>query len=207
MKQITLTTTNRSEAGTSSSGRMRTAGQIPAVIYSESGTRKLTLDAHEFAMAYRTFAGSAALIELKIEGDAESHYAIIQELQRNPRNDDFLHVDFKEIVRGKEMEAEIPVRTRGIADGVRNYGGVLEINAHTLSVRCRPRHLPEHILVDVASLGIGKSIHLVEIPAPEGVTFLDDKDLVVISCVGSSGGASGAAEADAEAAPAAGAAS
>lgn len=199
MKQITLTTKNRSEAGRSASYKLRQGGDIPAVLYGESGTRKLSLDAHEFAMSYRKFAGSAALIELKIDGDEESHYAIIQELQRNPRSDAFLHVDFKEIVRGKDMEAEIPVRTRGVADGVRNYGGVLEINAHTLTVRCRPRHLPEQILVDVAGLAIGKSIHLGEIEAPEGVTFLDDKDLVVISCVGSSGGASGAAAEDASA--------
>jgi large subunit ribosomal protein L25 len=129
------------------------------------------------------------LFELKMEGDGESHYAIIQELQRNTRTDAFLHVDFKEVVRGKEMEADIPVRTRGVADGVRNYGGVLEISANTLRVRCLPRHLPEAIVIEVTELSIGRSIHLSEIEAGEGITFLGDPELVVVACGGASGGA------------------
>ena len=197
MKQITLNTKPRTEMGRTASKHLRQGGTVPAIIYGDSGVRHLAVDAHEFAMAYRKFAGTVALIELKEEG-GESHYAIIQELQRNPRTDAFIHIDFKEIVRGKEMEAEIPVTTRGTADGVKNYGGVLEISTHFLRVRCRPRDLPESIVVDVAKLGIGKSIHLGEVAAPEGVTFLGDHDLVVVACVGSSAGASGAEEAEGE---------
>lgn len=191
MKQITLNTTPRNELGRTASRHRRQSGTIPAVIYGESGSRNLALNAHEFAMAYRKFSGSAALIELKGEGDADTTYAIIQELQRNPRNEMFIHIDFKEIVRGKDMEVDIPVHTRGIAHGVRNYGGVLELSAHTLRVRCRPRNLPESIVIDVTGLEIGNSMHLSEIEAPEGVTFLDDPELVLVGCVGASGGASG----------------
>lgn len=202
MKQITLNTKPRTELGRTASKHMRQQGIIPAIIYGESGVRHLTLDAHEFAMAFRNFAGTAALLELKEEG-GESHYAIIQELQRNPRTDAFIHIDFKEIVRGKEMETDIPVQTRGTADGVRNYGGVLEISTHTLRVRCRPRDLPEAIVVDVTKLEIGKSIHLSEVDAPEGVTFLGDPELVLVACVGASAGASGAEEEEGEEAEAA----
>ena len=199
MKQITLNTSPRETVGRIASKRLRKDGIVPAIIYGESGLRHLSVNEHEFAMAYRKIVGTAALIELKTEGDKELHYAIIQELQRNPRTDEFLHIDFKEIVRGKDMEADIPVHTIGVADGVKNYGGVLEIGTHTLRVRCRPSHLPEEILIDVKALGIGKSIHLSEVVAPEGVTFLDDPELVVVGCVGSSGGASEAASAEEDA--------
>jgi large subunit ribosomal protein L25 len=194
MKQITLKTTPREETGRTASKHLRQKGVVPAVIYGESGIRNLSIDAHEFAMAYRKIAGTAALIELKGEGEKDSQFAIIQELQRNTRTDAFLHIDFKEIVRGRDMEADIPVHARGTADGVKNYGGVLEISQHSLRVRCRPRDLPEEIVVEVSALGIGKSIHLSEIQAPEGVTFLDDPELVLVACVGASGGASGAQE-------------
>ncbi|MEX0332497.1 MAG: 50S ribosomal protein L25 [Puniceicoccaceae bacterium] len=197
MKQITLNTKPRTEMGRTASKHLRQQGIVPAIIYGESGVRHLTLDAHEFGMAYRKFSGTAALIELKEEG-GDSHYAIIQELQRNPRTDAFVHIDFKEIVRGKEMETDIPVTTRGTADGVKNYGGVLEISTQLLRVRCRPRDLPEAIVVDVTELEIGKSIHLSEVEAPEGVTFLGDPELVLIACVGASAGASGAEEEEAE---------
>jgi large subunit ribosomal protein L25 len=200
MKQITLNIKPRTELGRTASRHMRQSGVVPAIIYGESGVQHLSLDEHEFAMAYRKFAGTATLLELKMEDGKEAHYAIIQELQRNPRTDAFIHVDFKEIVRGQEMETDIPVQTRGTAHGVKNYGGVLEISANLLRVRCRPRDLPEAIVIDVAHLEIGKSVHLSEVDAPEGVTFLGEPDLVVVGCVGASAGASGAeGEAEGEA--------
>ena len=188
MKQVTLNINSRTDLGRTAAKHMRQNGLIPAVIYGESGNKNLTVNAHEFAMAYRTFSGRAALLELKDDDDAT--YAIIQELQRNSCTDAFIHIDFKEIVRGQDMETDIPVQAKGIADGVRNYGGVLEISAHTLRVRCRPRALPEYIVVEVSELLIGKSIRLSEIEAPEGVEFLDDAETVVVGCMGASSGAS-----------------
>lgn len=194
MKQVTLTTKKRTERGRSSSARLRKAGRLPAVFYGDSGNTLLSVDTREFWLAYRQIAGRAALLELKLEDHDEPAYAIIQELQTDPVSDEYLHLDLKEIVRGQEMEADIPLHTIGIADGVKNYGGVLEVNASDLRVRCRPRHLPEYITLNVEDLEIGKSIHLSEVDAPEGVTFLGDPDMVVVSCVGASDGSSGAAE-------------
>lgn len=199
MKQITLNITPRENIGRTASKHLRQNGSIPAVIYGDSGLRHLTVNEHEFAMSYRKIVGSASLIELKNEGEDESQYAIIQELQRNSCTDAFIHIDFKEIVRGKDMETDIPVHTIGLADGVRNYGGVLDVSTQTLRVRCRPRNLPEEILIDVTELGLGKNINLSEIEAPEGVIFLDDPESVVLACVSSSGGASDEEGADDEA--------
>ncbi len=199
MKQITLNITPRENIGRTASKHLRQNGAIPAVIYGESGLRHLTVNEHEFAMSYRKIVGSASLIELKNEGEDESQFAIIQELQRNSCTDAFIHIDFKEIVRGKDMETDIPVHTIGLADGVRNYGGVLDVSTQTLRVRCRPRNLPEEILIDVTELGLGKNINLSEIEAPEGVIFLDDPESVVLACVSSSGGASDEEGADDEA--------
>ena len=199
MKQITLNIKPRENIGRTASKHLRQNGSIPAVIYGDSGLRHLTVNEHEFAMSYRKIVGSASLIELKNEGADESQYAIIQELQRNSCTDAFIHIDFKEIVRGKDMETDIPVHTIGLADGVRNYGGVLDVSTQTLRVRCRPRNLPEEILIDVTELGLGKNINLSEIEAPEGVIFLDDPESVVLACVSSSGGASDEEGADDEA--------
>lgn len=194
MKQVTLQMKNRTERGRSASARLRKAGKLPAVFYGESGNHLLTVDMREFWLAYRQIAGRAALLELKLEDQEEPAYAIIQELQVDTVHDDYLHLDLKEVVRGQEMEADIPLHTIGTAHGVKNYGGVLEVNASDLRVRCRPRHLPEYITLDVSDLEIGKSIHLSEIAAPEGVSFLGDEDMVVVSCVGASDGSSGAEE-------------
>ncbi|MCC5805030.1 MAG: 50S ribosomal protein L25 [Opitutales bacterium] len=190
MKQVRLNANVRTERGTAAAKRFRSAGKIPSVIYGESGVTHLVVDAHDFSMAWRDIAGRAALIELHHgggNGADESQFAIIQEAQRNPRTDAFEHIDFKEIVRGKPMEADIPVITKGVCPGVKN-GGILEVHADTLEVRCRPRDLPESITVDVTQLQIGKSIHVREITAPEGIEVLTDGDEVAVACVGAHAG-------------------
>lgn len=194
MKLISLNAKVREGLGRTRSRQLRSQGLIPAVFYGESGVRHLTLNVPELLAAWKKIAGSASLIELKVEGDDDTHFALIQEAQRNPRTDDFIHLDFKEIVRGREMEAHIPIHTFGSPVGVRHYGGVLEVNLSDVHVRCRPRNLPEFIEVDVSELEIGKSIHLEELTAPEGVEFLYDPELVVASCVGASSGAASPAD-------------
>lgn len=193
MKQVSLNVKSRTEKGRNASKRLRGAGSIPAVIYGESGVRDLSVSQKEFSLAWRSVVGRAALIELHLDGAEESTFAIIQETQRNPRTDAFQHIDFKEVVRGKDMEAEIPVIAKGVSPGVKN-GGILEFHAETLTVRCRPRDLPEAIAVDVTQMQIGDSLHVRDLPAAEGLTILSDDDLVVVACVGSSGGASAAAD-------------
>lgn len=209
MKQVSLNVKTRTVVGSSAAKRLRNAGQIPSVIYGESGTQSLTVDSEQFAQVWRRIGGGTSLLELNIDGAEETTFAVIKAFQRDPRRDNFKHVDFQEVVRGKDMEIEIPVHTRGVAYGVKNQQGVVEINADELRVRCRPRDLPEFIEVDVTALKVGDSLHVGNLPAIEGVTFIDPDDLVVVSCVGSSSGASGAsaeeeaAEAEAEDAAAA----
>lgn len=199
MKQVALNVKSRDAVGSTAVKRLRAAGQIPAVIYGESGVHPLQVDADAFSLAWRKIAGRAALLELHTDGAEESTFAIIKEYQRNPRNDRFEHIDLLEIVRGKEMEAEIPVQTVGSAYGVKNQQGVLEIHAHELAVRCRPRDLPEEIDVDVTAMKVGDSIKVGDLPAIEGVLLTNDKDIVVVSCVGASGGKSGNEDAEEEA--------
>ena len=202
MKQVALNAKTRSAVGTSAVNRLRAEGAIPAVLYGESGTQHLQIDARDFSQAWRSIGGRAALLEVHTDGAEESTFAIIREAQRDSMTDRFLHIDLFEIVRGKDMTAEIPVHPIGTAFGVKNQQGVLEVNTHEVEVRCRPRDLPEYITIDVSALKVGDSIKIGELTAIEGVTVLGDVDQVVVSCVGASGGKSGdeeTAEAEAEA--------
>jgi large subunit ribosomal protein L25 len=205
MKQVALNVKTREAVGSTAVKRLRDAGLIPAVIYGESGVRHLQVSADEFALTWRKIGGRAALLELHTDGAEESTFAIIQEYQRNRQTDRFEHLDLREIVRGKDMEARIPVHTVGTSFGVKNQQGVLEVHAHELTVRCRPRALPESINVDVAALKVGESIRVGDLPALADVTLIDATDIVVVSCVGHSAGKSGAAEEAAETVQAAGA--
>jgi large subunit ribosomal protein L25 len=64
---------------------------------------------------------------------------------------------------------------------VKTGGGVLEHVLFKLKVRCLPKDLPEQITVDVTLLEIGKSVHIGDIKAPEGVEILGDKHITVVA--------------------------
>jgi large subunit ribosomal protein L25 len=75
----------------------------------------------------------------------------------------------------------VPVETTGEAVGVKTGGGVLEHITFKLKVRALPKNLPEQILIDVSALEVGKSIHLGEIKAPEGVEIMGKKSTTVVA--------------------------
>ncbi len=182
MKQVNLKAYNRAKLGGLSAKRYRKEGKIPAVIYGESGEKHLLIDQKELSVVLKSVMGKAALIDISFDDGSESRYAVVKEVERHPVSDSLMHVDFFEIVRGKPMTAMIPLHMHGEAFGAKNEGGVVEMHLHEVKVKCRPRDLPEMILVDVTNLKVGESIRVKDIKAPEGVKIEEDLEDLVISC-------------------------
>ena len=79
------------------------------------------------------------------------------------------------------IEADVPLEPVGTANGVKNFGGLLEQSLRSLAIECLPRDLPDVISVDVSALNIGDAIHVRELPLPSGVTTRMPADLTVFS--------------------------
>jgi large subunit ribosomal protein L25 len=75
----------------------------------------------------------------------------------------------------------VPLEALGIANGVKNFGGLLEQSLRSLAIECLPRDLPDRITVDVSELNIGDSIHVRQIQLPPGVTSKVLPDLTAFS--------------------------
>ena len=182
MKQIKLNTTNRTQLGGNNAKRYRKSGQIPAVIYGESGEKNLLIDEKELSVALKAISGKAVLIEMEFSDGTESRYAMLKDVERHPLTANPLHVDFIEVVRGKPMFATVPFHFEGESYGVKNENGVIEIHEHEVRVKCRPRDLPEVIVVDVSPLKVGDAILLKDVKAPEGVEFESSPEDVIVTC-------------------------
>ncbi len=52
-----------------------------------------------------------------------------------------LHVDFHAVSMDEMIEAEVPLEPIGIANGVKNFGGLLEQSLRSLAIECLPRDL------------------------------------------------------------------
>ena len=182
MKQNTLSVESRTETGRGPSRRLRAEGKIPAVIYGVSGTRSLSIDRSGFRALWTKLRGTAALIEVFEEG-RESVQSLIEEVQRDPITDEVLHIDFKEISADVELQTRIAVRIVGESIGVKSEGAFLEVLSHEVEVRCLPKDLPELIVVDVSDLEVGSAIHIRDLKPIEGVSFTEDREKTIVSCV------------------------
>ena len=210
-QQLILNVTSRPQTGRSASRRVRKANQIPAIVYGKhSKPEALAVDAPEFIRLLKTISGRALLIELNRKDSSAKALTFLQEVQRDPITDKYLHLDLQEVKANEKLEIRVPLLITGESFGVSKQNGVLEIGAHALRVRCFPKDLPPVIEVDVTELKVGETLKVGTLKPIAGVEFLDVKGQPVVSCVepvgeiASAAPAAGAAAAGAK--PAAGAA-
>jgi large subunit ribosomal protein L25 len=211
-KQFTLNVSPRATTGRSASRRLRKVNLVPAILYGKhTEPEKLSVDGAEFTRLIKSIAGSASLIELKRKDKPEAALSFLQEVQRDPITDRFLHVDLHEVKADEKFEIRVKLSLVGESFGVKNQSGVLETPTQYVRIRTLPKDLPSFIEVDVTNLKVGETIHVGELKAVPGVEYRDDKDRPVVSCVEPvaevvSAVVATPAAGDAAAAPAAGAA-
>lgn len=181
MATITLGASPRADRGTGVARKLRQSGQVPAVIYGHGrAPQSLAVDTREVERLLSTVSAASTVIELTFDG--RTARTLIREIQRHPVKRNIIHLDFQELVAGEKVTVNVPLRFTGVADGVRNGGGILEETMHQLHLRLDPASIPDHIDVDVTPLTIGHSIHVRELSLPEGVTILDDPNATVCVC-------------------------
>jgi large subunit ribosomal protein L25 len=183
MKAVALSAYGRTQGRRAGAKKLREAGRIPAVIYGrQAQPQNLEVDGRTLDDLIHHSASENLLVDLSVEKDARpKRLALVQEVQHHPLSGKVLHVDFHEISETEKVTIMVPVEPAGEAVGVKTGGGVLEHVLFKVKVHCLAKDLPEALHVDVTSLEIGKSIHLGEIKAPEGVEILGDKNIPVLT--------------------------
>ena len=182
-KQLKLSAQTRSVVGRTAVKKIKAQGLVPATIYGgHDQPVNLSLNKREISTLLAHATSEHFLVDLEIaDGSAKSsRLALIQEVQHHPIRRDVLHVDFHAVRADEKLHSEIPVEPFGEPAGVKNFGGILEINMHSLEIECLPKDLPELIRIDVSGLNVGEAIHVKDIVLPEGVVARVDGELTVV---------------------------
>ena len=101
------------------------------------------------------YTPNSYIVEFDFDGKKEQ--AVLREAQFHPVREQILHLDFYRIADGKPVSIAIPVRLTGNAEGVK-VGGKLALSARKLVVSALVENLPDELVVDVTTLGVGKTI-------------------------------------------------
>lgn len=167
METQTLQVEVREVGGKGPARQLRMNGRIPAVFYGPGvDTTKLTLSPKELTRALSTEMGRNIVLELEVGG--EKRLAMVKDLQVHPVSRTPLHVDLYRVSTDREVEVNVPLRTRGRAAGVQK-GGNLEVIYREVPVRATPDKIPAAIVVDVTSLELNEATTVEQLPLPEGV--------------------------------------
>lgn len=167
MKTIILEGKERVALGKKETKKSRKEQQIPCVLYGNG------LDNKHFTVAESDlkpviYTPEAYLLNLNVSGN--TYAAVLRDIQFHPVTDKILHVDFFNINEDKPVIVDLPTVIEGNSEGVKQ-GGKLQILARKLKVSAQINDIPEHLVVDITNLGMGKTVFVKELSYPN-ITIL-----------------------------------
>ena len=160
--------------------RLRGEGRIPAIVYGGTeGPVRVSLNLAEFRKEFRRPGFFTRLYDLSIDDDTLR--VLPRDVQLHPVTDSPLHADFLRFVKGAQIAVMVAVRFEGHeeCEGLKR-GGVINIVRHEVELLCPVEAIPDTLVIDIADLNIGDSVHISQIELPEGVTpTITDRDFTV----------------------------
>jgi len=175
MKSVSMSGSLRGNVGKKDAKAQRSQGLVPCVMYGGKDQFTFVVDEKQFKDII--FTPEVKYAELEIEG--KTYNAIIQDTQWHPISDALLHVDFLEIVPGKNIVIGIPLTIVGTSPGVLR-GGKLIKKVRKLKVKGQLQDIPEKIEVDITPLDINDMIKVGDIKL-NNLTIMDNKAQIVVS--------------------------
>ena len=198
MELFKLAAQPRTELGKKATKALREQGLIPVVLNGGAivelpynGTLKagekiveigngkglITTDLVVTNEAVRKLVYTPDIFAVELDINGEKRMAVLKDLQFHPVKDNILHMDFLEVNDQKPIVMEVPVKLEGHAEGVK-AGGKLSLSMKKLKVRALYTNIPERLVINVDSLGLGKSLAVGDIHI-EGLELVNAKNAVV----------------------------
>ena len=180
----TLEAVKRNTFGRNEAGRMRRAGQIPAVVYGGGGEGvSLAVNPKDLLRILHSKSGANTLITLKYEGAGDTR-VLVKEYQLEPLGHRLLHADFYKVAMDKTLRVTVPVHMTGESKGVKVQGGVIDFVNREIEIECLPADIPEHITLDVTELMLNQGIRVRDLAAPANKwTAVTEGELLLVHVV------------------------
>ncbi len=184
MEFIDLKAEIRKGSGKIAARALRKTDSLPAVIYgAKTESFLVSVGTYDFSEIIRKNGSSGLFINLQISGDTKAaRTVLLKELQMDTFKLKYLHADFQEIDMDTKISVMVPVETTGSSPGV-EAGGLLQVIRRELELFCRPADTPDSVLIDVAALEVGDSIHVEDIVLGDDIDIPHEVDFTVITVV------------------------
>lgn len=183
METVEIQVNTREPGSKQKARRLRREGKVPGVLYGPKlSPVPLELNRKDFLTRVAGLEGSH-LVRMKSDSSSLANkVALVKEMQFHPVTGDILHADFYEVDLTAKIQVSVPLHFVGKAAGVVR-GGILQPVVREIEVECLPLDIPEFFNVEVSGLDIGDSVHVEDLPMPEGVTAVYESNFTLVTVV------------------------
>jgi large subunit ribosomal protein L25 len=179
---VSLSAQPRTEKGKGAAGRLRRNGLIPVTVYGDGQNAVSASVVKRELGAFIRAHGRHSIFTLHLDGGSSP--VKIAEMQLDPIKGGVRHLDLQRISLTERSEFEVALKIVGEADGVRNFGGILDVVSHAIRLRCLPTDLPEHLDVDVTPLGLGQNLRVGDLQLDaDKFQVITDAEAVIVTVV------------------------
>jgi len=176
----TVPASPRESAGKGSARQARRDGLVPAVIYgNKEEPIMLTLEERVLRKELTNPQFYIQLVDIEIDGT--KHRVLPRDVQFHPVSDAPMHVDFLRFDPKRKITAAVPVGFEGESEspGLKG-GGVLNVVRYEVEVICTADNIPPELILQLAGLEVGDSLHASSVNLPDGVEFvISDRDFTI----------------------------
>jgi large subunit ribosomal protein L25 len=184
-ERIKLQVQERESVGSRESRRLRKQGLVPGVLYGRGNEpHAISVPERELRKALTGSGGLHTILDVVLEGQETTHPSILKEYQQDVIRGRVIHIDLQEVRLDQPITASLVVELVGgeEAPGVKE-GGVLSQVSREINVEALPMEIPERLELDVSGMEMNATLRLADLPAREGVTYLDDPEETVLATV------------------------
>jgi large subunit ribosomal protein L25 len=172
MSEVTnLDVVARPRSGKGAARETRRQGLVPGVIYgSKQAPVTISVDPRRLWAEMNKAGFRTRLFSVQVDGKNE--LCLVRDVQRQPVNDQPVHVDFLRVDPESKIHVRVPVHfaNQDKSPGLKR-GGVLNVVEHEIELFVAAGNIPKQVVIDVSNLDIGDSVHLTNADLPAGATL------------------------------------
>lgn len=184
MPEVVIATPREGKFNKNAARRVRRAGKIPAVLYGAGHEPvAVEVDPKHINRILFSESGHNTIFDVQIGDGKSAAKAMIVDWQREPIQDQLIHIDLKRIALDKVLRVSVPIKLVGVSKGVKTQGGILDQVLREVEIECLPADIPSHIDVDVTELGLHEVLRVQDLPHSGKLKFLEAEDATVAHVV------------------------
>jgi large subunit ribosomal protein L25 len=168
----------RTDLQYSSLRKIRSAGNIPAVIYGKKVASKPVMVSSADLLKTIRSVGRNGVISLNIDGTTQD--VVLSDYQEDFIKKEIIHADFLAVDKSSKITVSVRLALTGEAAGVKD-GGVLQQPVHELSITATPSEIPQQIEMDVTSLQVGETLTIADLLYQGTFTINHEAEEVIAS--------------------------